>query len=92
MVRFEWDETKRLANISRHGIDFADVHRLFDFDRFLFKDDRFDYGETRWVSIGILFGEIVSVTHTENDELIRLITARKANKYEQEIYFKTIRD
>ncbi len=92
MVKFEWDEAKRLANIRRHGIDFADVYQLFDFDRFLLQDDRFDYGEERWISFGMLFGEVVAVTHTETDELIRIISVRRAEKYEQERYFKEIRD
>ena len=92
MVEFEWDEKKRQANIRRHKIDFADIYLVFEFDRYLFPDDRFDYGEIRWVSLGLLFGEIVVVTHTETDEVIRIISVRKAERHEQEIYFKSIRD
>lgn len=92
MVNFEWDEKKRVANLKRHGIDFRDVHRVFEFDRFLLEDNRFDYGERRWISFGILFGEVVAVTHTESEELIRIISARRAEKHEQEKYFKNIRD
>lgn len=92
MIKFEWDEKKRLRNIQQHGIDFADAYRVFEFDRYLFPDDRFDYGEQRLVSLGLLFGEVVVVTHTETDELIRYISVRKAEKHEQEIYFKSIRD
>ena len=93
MVRFEWDEQKRLVNLNRHGIDFRDVYRVFDFDRFLLEDDRYDYGEQRWISFGLLFGEVVAVTHTETDDLIRIISARRAEKHEEEErYFKSIRD
>lgn len=92
MVKFVWDENKRLVNLRRHEIDFADVYRVFEFDRYLFPDDRFDYGEQRWISLGLLFGEVVAVTHTESDEVIRYISVRKAEKHEQEIYFKSIRD
>lgn len=91
-MRFEWDDTKRVTNLRRHGIDFADAYRVFEFDRYLFPDDRFDYGEERWVSLGLLFGEVVAVTHTETDDLIRIISVRKAERHEQEIYFKSIRD
>lgn len=91
-MSFEWDENKRLKNIRRHGIDFADVYRVFEFDRYLFPDERFDYGEDRFVSIGMLFGEVVAVTHTETEDVIRIISARKAEKHEQEIYFKNVRD
>ena len=92
MVRFEWDEQKRLVNLNRHGIDFRDVYQVFDFDRFLLEDDRYDYGEQRWISFGLLFGEVVAVTHTETDDLIRIISARRADKHEEERYFKSIRD
>lgn len=92
MVRFEWNDDKRLANLKRHGIDFRDVYRVFDFDRFLLEDDRYDYGEQRWISFGLLFGEVVAVTHTETDEVIRIISARKAEKHEEERYFRSIRD
>ena len=92
MVRFEWDEDKRFANLKRHGIDFRDVYRVFDFDRFLLEDDRYDYGEQRWISFGLLFGEVVAVTHTETDEVIRIISVRRAEKHEEERYFKSIRD
>ncbi len=91
-MRFEWDENKRITNLKTHGIDFADAYELFDYDRYLFEDDRFDYGETRWISFGLLFGEVVVVTHTESDEVVRFISVRKAKKNEQEIYFKNIRD
>lgn len=92
MVKFEWDEEKRIANLKRHGIDFRDVYRVFDFDRFLIEDDRYDYGERRWISFGLLFGEVIAVAHTETDEVIRIISARRAEKHEEERYFKSIRD
>ncbi len=92
MVQFEWDEQKRLVNLHRHGIDFADAYRVFDFDRFLLADDRYDYGEERWISFGLLFGEVVAVTHTETDEVKRIISVRRVEKHEQERYFKNIRD
>ncbi len=91
-MRYEWDEPKRLANLHRHGIDFADVYQVFDFDRYLFEDDRFDYGETRWITFGLLFGQVVVIAHTETDEVIRIISVRRAEKDEQETYFKNIRD
>lgn len=92
MVRFEWDEEKRRLNLKRHGIDFRDVPQVFDYDRFLLEDDRYEYGETRWISFGLLFGGVVAVTHTETDEVIRIISVRKAEKREEKRYFKSIRD
>ena len=91
-MRFEWDEEKRLANLRKHGIDFADVENVFAEEVYTIVDDRFDYGEIRYLSLGLLFGEIIAISHTETDEIIRFISARKAEKHEQETYFKAIRD
>jgi uncharacterized DUF497 family protein len=91
-MRFEWDEEKRLANWRKHGIDFADVESVFADEVYTIVDDRFDYNEIRYLSLGLLFGEIIAISHTETDEIIRFISARKAEKHEQETYFKAIRD
>lgn len=89
-MRFEWDEEKRLSNIRKHGIDFADVWRFFESERVVFSDNRFDYNELRFVSIGMLAARIVTITYTENDEMIRIITARKSTKNEQNKYIREI--
>ena len=91
-MKFEWDEQKRLINLQRHEIDFADVWRVFENETATRVDDRYDYGEIRYLSLGLLFGEVISVIYTENEEITRIISARKATKYEQEIYFREIRD
>lgn len=91
-MRFEWDENKRKNNINTHGIDFVDIESLFDGLTVTILDDRFDYGETRYVTFGLLNGVVLVVVHTETDEAIRFISARKATKYEEENYFKEIAD
>ena len=91
-MRFEWDEHKRLINLQKLGIDFADVWQIFDFDVVMNFDNRFDYGEIRYLSFGLLRGDVIVVAHTENDDLFRIISVRKAEKYEQEIYFNAVRD
>lgn len=91
-MRIEWDEEKRGVNLRKHGIDFADVENVFDNEVYTIIDDRFDYGEIRYLSLGLLFGEVIAISHTETDEIIRFISARKAEKHEQETYFKGIRD
>ena len=87
---FEWDEDKRHANIAKHGIDFADLEPLFYGDTVMILDDRFDYGETRYVTLGLFNGIVIVVTHTETDERIRFISARKATRYEETSYYKEI--
>lgn len=91
-MKYEWDETKRLVNLQRHGIDFADVRQVFENETATEIDDRFDYGEVRYISLGLLFGEVVAVSHTETDANIRIISVRKAEKYEQDKYFREVRD
>ncbi|CAN5276861.1 BrnT family toxin [soil metagenome] len=91
-MRFEWDENKRLINLKKHGIDFADLRQFFENETHTIIDDRFDYGEMRFLSLGLLFGEVIAVSYTETDELIRIISARKTEKYEQETYFGKIRN
>ncbi|MEH2248068.1 BrnT family toxin [Nostoc sp.] len=89
-MRFEWDENKRVINISKHGIDFVDVPFVFDGDTVTVEDARYNYGEQRFVTFGLLEGRVIAVVHTENDDLIRIISARKATKYEQRIYFEQV--
>lgn len=89
-MRFEWDENKRLINIRKHGVDFADVPSIFELDTVTVIDERFEYGETRYQTLGLLKTRIIMVVHTESETVIRIISARKANKYEEETYFNEI--
>jgi uncharacterized protein len=89
-MEFEWDESKRLSNLSKHGIDFADISAVFAGSIVTVEDARFDYGEERFVTFGLLQGHVVAVVHTEGDGYIRIISARKATKYEQTTYFEQI--
>ena len=91
-MRFEWDEAKRRLNIRRHGIDFVDVMKVFDVETVTLVDDRYEYGETRFLTLGLLNGIVFAISHTETDEVIRIISARKAQKDEEITYFKEIRD
>ena len=91
-MRFEWDEAKRLINLRKHGIDFADVPRLFDGDTVTVIDDRFEYDETRYITFGLLKARVIVVAHTETEDVIRIISARKATKHEEENYFEQIAD
>jgi len=91
-MRFEWDEDKRLANIRKHNIDFIDVPEIFEGDTITMEDTRQDYGETRFITIGILKERVIVVVYTERGETTRIISARKATKYEQINYLKKIID
>jgi uncharacterized DUF497 family protein len=89
-VWFTWDDRKSKTNLKKHGIDFADAETVFAELVLTFADDRFDYGEHRFVTVGMLNDIVVVVAHTEIDEEIRIISMRKATKNEQKIYFQEI--
>jgi uncharacterized protein len=90
---FEWDERKRRGNLRRHGLDFADCGTVFSGPTITRRDDRFDYGELRYRTLGLLCGRVVSVAHTEDDDgVVRVISLRKAVKHEQAVYFQTFQN
>ncbi|MFM2044305.1 MAG: hypothetical protein RLY86_2881 [Pseudomonadota bacterium] len=83
---YEWDEAKRIANISKHGIDFFDVPSVFDRSVLQWIDNRRPYGEVRCNALGLLNDRIVSVSFTDREGVRRIISARKANDREQRLY------
>jgi uncharacterized DUF497 family protein len=92
-VKYEWDENKNRLNISKHGFDFNDARFIFDAPMLVIPDTREDYGEDRYIGIGILRRTIVIVVFTENtDEVIRVISLRKATKNERKIYQNKFQD
>lgn len=90
-MRFEWDTRKRRSNLEKHEVDFAELESLFAGQTVTVPDERFEYGEQRFMTVGLLKDIVVTVAHTETDEVIRIISARRSTLYEQEIYFKEIR-
>ncbi|QCS48598.1 BrnT family toxin [Picosynechococcus sp. PCC 11901] len=89
-MKYEWDPTKRLTNLRKHGIDFIDVPAIFEGQIITVEDTRYDYGEQRFVTFGLLQGRVMAIVHTERENLIRIISARKATKYEQQTYFERL--
>lgn len=89
-IKFEWDEAKRQSNLRKHGIDFRGIEEVFDGLTVTVVDDRFDYGEERFVTFGLLEGRVVAVAHLENSRVIRIISVRTSTKYEENEYFKEI--
>jgi len=81
-MKFIWDESKRISNINKHDLDFELTYLVFEQDTFTFEDNRIAYNERRFVTLGLLNGIVVVVVHTETDDVIRVISLRKAVKNE----------
>ncbi|MCW5848691.1 MAG: BrnT family toxin [Anaerolineae bacterium] len=92
-MRFDWDEEKRRTNLNKHGLDFREAWRIFQSHTATRLDDRYDYGEERWVTLGMLEGRVVVLVYTEPGEnTIRVISLRKALTYERAEYEQGLRD
>jgi hypothetical protein len=89
-MRFVWHEPKRQMTLQKRRLDFADAERLFAGPTFTFEDDRKDYGETRWVTLGLLEGKVIVVVHAESTEEIRVISMREADRDEQRLFFANL--
>jgi uncharacterized protein len=87
---FEWDEAKVLANQKKHGFSFVDAIEAFQDPLCLLIVDRVENGEVRWQTYGMVKAGLLMVVHmirdVENDEIIRIISARSATKHERRRY------
>jgi uncharacterized DUF497 family protein len=79
----EFDEEKRRQTLEQRGLDFADAQALFEGPEFTFLDDREDYGEERFQTVGLLGERLVMVIWTPRGEARRIISMRKCNAREQ---------
>jgi len=86
---FEWDDAKAISNLAKHKISFEIARLVFD-DSFAIVelDTSIDYGEERFIITGIIQGRLLSVVYTERLGRIRLISARKSTKFEQNAYYR----
>lgn len=90
IVKFEWDEIKNQKNLVKHGLSFETACEVFQDPFALSIQDRFEGNEERWQTIGLVRSiVIIIVAHTycgDDDEVIRIISARKATKNERKRY------
>jgi len=89
-MRFTWHEPKRQVTLEKRGLDFAHAEQVFAGPTFTFEDDRKDYGEERWVTLGLLRDKVVVIVHTETEDEIRVISMREADKDEQLLFFSNL--
>ena len=87
MIKFEWDNDKASSNEEKHGLPFELAAQVFlDDERLIMSDKRFEYGEDRLITFGHIQNRVCVVVYTERKNIIRIISARKANKKEQRYY------
>jgi hypothetical protein len=89
-LEFEWHAAKAKANLQAHGVSFELAKTVFK-DAFAIErlDDRENYGEERFVIIGMADGHVLLfVAYTERKERIRIISARRVTQHEQDDYFR----
>jgi uncharacterized protein len=90
-LKFEWDEPKNQANLRKHGFDLRDAVPMFDGPMLAHSDTREDYGEDRWIGIGVTHGRVAVVAFAERDEgCVRIISLRKAGRHERKLFEETI--
>jgi uncharacterized DUF497 family protein len=86
---FEWDEAKAEGNLKKHGVSFLTAAAIFSNERLERIDDRKDYGEVGWIALGRVGIEVYRVVFTwRGENLIRIVSAQKAGKDEQKIYYR----
>lgn len=88
-MRYTSDPKKRAANLKKHGYDFRDASQVIESEHTVtFEDRRFAYDEQRFVTLGMLCDIVVVIVTAETNEEIRVISMRKAERDEQEIYYR----
>ncbi|HXM42767.1 MAG TPA: BrnT family toxin [Bryobacteraceae bacterium] len=92
-MRFEWDEDKSRRNLAKHKVSFKTAELVFDDPEALSIQDRVVDGEERWQTVGMVSGAVLMVAYTyrheAGDEVVRLISARKAVPHERRAYAKS---
>lgn len=83
---YEWDPVKAARNVQAHGISFATAIRIWDGRVVEQVDDREDYGEARFVDIGMIGDRYITVVYTWRGDIRRIISARKAEAHERKEY------
>ena len=93
-MRFEWDDNKNADNVRKHGLDFSQGTRMFSGDTALLiePDVREDYGEDRWIGLGMIgdTAAVVVFTYDTSFDGIRIISLRRADKNEEAGYYSQV--
>lgn len=89
---YEWNEEKNQLNFQKHGLNFHDAEIIFLGKTISFIDDRENYGEERYITLGELKNRVIVVVHTQRGSNTRIISMRKANEREKKIYYQRLKE
>ncbi len=91
-MMYEWDSAKAARNAAKHRVTFPYAVRVFEDPKHCtWEDKRKPYGEKRFISLGKIEGRVFVIVHTVRGKNIRIISARKGNSDEKEIYDRLLR-
>ena len=85
-MQVEWDEAKNEWTRRVRGFGFDSAVRIFDGPTYEYPDERREYGEERMVALGAVEGEVLVVVYTMRSDVCRIISARRANRKERELW------
>ena len=83
---YEWDDSKNLANYAKHGLAFEKVLGFEWNTAMEVPDERKDYGESRWIAIGMIGTRLHTLVYTKRTRILRVISLRKSNLRERKAY------
>lgn len=87
MLDFEWDEQKALSNLAKHRVSFAVASEVFNDPCAVDTEERsLNYGEVRRRIVGGVSGVVLTVIYTERNDIVRIISARRASRFERREY------
>jgi uncharacterized protein len=89
-MRITYDPRKREKTLAERGLDFEDAPEVFSGESYEEIDDRRDYGEVRWLTVGLLGGRLMMVVWTPRGGGRHIISMRKCNEREQRHYLREL--
>ena len=90
-MRYTSDPKKKAENLKKHGYDFDEAPLVIESaSAVTFEDRRFQYDEQRFITLGVLRGDVVVIATAETEQEIRVISMRKAQRNEKEIYTRNL--
>ena len=89
-MKIEFDTAKDRANRQKHGVGLAAAVAIFEAAYVEYPDDRFGYGEDRWIALGLIAGRVYACVYTVRSDAYRIISLRQATRAETDDYYQAV--